>query len=278
MEPIKQEPTRDTYEHEENLIIVSKDDLIIPGLPDGVKIPHFGCITSRLTHFWSWFAQNYNFAHTPFINFAESELPKEFRELGFLGQSMVMKKLEEVSVIFHVHYYLGESTLQKAGTIFGNDLKDVKLYNDLGIPRVFLTEKDENGENQVLGFEDLPKIIGSIELAERMVSTALYIYFIAMEYARTKGVIIADAEIQLGFDPEGFFAVSNEFLTPNTSEMWYIDPVSGEKSDIFTIRRWIKENTASDGTLPPIPEDLLQKTTEEYCDLYHRLTGLVFEP
>ena len=78
MEPIKQELTRDTYKHGENLIVVCKDDFFVPGLSSGVKIPYFGCVTSKLTKFWLWLIEYFGFAKDPFISFDTLQMPQQY--------------------------------------------------------------------------------------------------------------------------------------------------------------------------------------------------------
>ena len=277
MEPIKQELTRETFKYEENLLIVSKNDLIITGLPDGVKIPNYGCISSRLMHFWLWFIWNYQYTANPLVTSDTSEIPQEFQKPEFLGRSIVTKQLEEVPFEFHIHYFVSESALkvdQQNENIWKGKLQGLNLYDNLESPHMYVTEKDETGKDVYLELDDLHQKLKVPGLAEMMVSTATYIYLAAMEYARFKGIIIANALIKFGFDSEGFFMVSNEILTPNTSDMWYLTHETKEVRNIFSLSDWIKENTKSDGTIPQIPEDIIQKTSQEYTELSRRLTGL----
>ncbi len=282
MKPIKQTPTRDTYEYGDNHIIVSTDSFCVPGanFPE-VKIPYLGCVTSQLNLFWWYFLQMVGQAKNPFISIDTLKMLKKFRKHGFLGQSILMQKLKEVPAEFHVFCYVSESIwkeYQETGNIFGEEFDNLSLYQDLVVPRMYITEKNSLGEDIHLSLEGLSKKLAVPAFATTMVSAATFIYYSAMEYARSRGIIIGNATLKLGFDSENYLSVSDEILTPNTSEMWYFDNETGETKEIFTLSELIKNNSTENGTFPTIPETLIKQTSQEYIEFYERLTGKKFVP
>lgn len=280
MKPIKQTPTRKTYEDGDNHIIVSTDSFCVPGanFPE-VKIPYFGCVTTQLNIFWWRFLQMVGQAQPHYISMDTLKMPKKFRQNGFLGQSILIQKLKEVPAEFHVFCYVSESIwkkYQETGNIFGEKFDNLSLYQNLVLPRMYITE-NSLGKDVHLSLEGLGKKLAVPTFADTMISAATFMYYSAMEYARSRGIIIGNATLKLGFDSENHLSITDEIFTPRTSEMWYVDE-TGKTKEIFTLSEWIKNNSTGDGTFPTIPETLIKQTSQEYIDFYERLTGRKFVP
>ena len=277
MVPIKQTPTREIYQHEENQIIVFKDTLSLAGktFPD-VQIPYWGCVTAQLTRLWWHQILMQSLAVHPFISADTLKMPEMFRDHGYLGQSLLVHTFQEVSVEFHVDKYVTESLLgeyQETGSLFGSKYNNLTLHQDLVVPVIRITEKNSHGEDVEIGLEALGQKLENPSFAEAMLITASYIYMNNELSAKRKGIVFANLKVQFGFDPDGYLAVMNEVFTPSTCDIWYIDKETGEVKDAFSINAWIKDNIREDGTLPTVPEELIQKTSKEYFEFYERLTG-----
>lgn len=276
MKPIKQTPTRDTYDFDKKQIIVCKDTFVVPGTnyPE-VKIPSFGCVSSKLAIFWWYLLRITGLIQIPFLSADISDMPEEFKRDESIGRALLMSQLQELPYESHVFSYVSESIwkeYQQTGTISGEKHNNIKLHDDLIVPRVNVSER-----NSQLNLEELGRRTQNPMLAERLVISATYIYMTCMEYARSRGIIIANTTLQFGFDSEKNLCITNDIFTPCTSEMWYVEE-NGEVKDIFTLNKWIKENACEGGTLPPIPQKLVEQTYQEYIHFYERLTGMTFTP
>jgi len=127
-----------------------------------------------------------------------------------------------------------------------------------------LTEQD---------IEDLG--IGSI--FEELEEQSLVIYSYARDYAKQRGVIIADTKFEFGFI-NGQLALIDELLTPDSSRFWddtqYEVGHSQPSFDKQPVRDWL----AASGwdkkpPAPMLPAEVIERTSERYREVYGRLTG-----
>jgi len=100
----------------------------------------------------------------------------------------------------------------------------------------------------------------------------------AADYARQKGIIIADTKFEFGRTPQGI-TLADEVLTPDSSRFWPADKYAPgrvqESFDKQYVRdyleeiRWNKRLPA-----PALPAEVARRTSEKYVEAYHQLTGL----
>ncbi len=97
------------------------------------------------------------------------------------------------------------------------------------------------------------------------------------DYAREKGIIIADTKFEFGLDENGEVVLGDEMLTPDSSRFWpvegYKPGVSQPSFDKQFVRDWLKANPDSDYNLP---QDIIDKTIAKYKEAYELLTGNEF--
>jgi len=136
--------------------------------------------------------------------------------------------------------------------------------------------KAETGHDENISFEEASKIVGA-SLAEKAREASLKIYSTAREYARQRGIIIADTKFEFGLF-EGQLILIDEVLTPDSSRFWPADqyqPGRGQPSfDKQFVRDYLE--TLSWNKTPPapaLPADVVAKTQAKYLDAYARLTG-----
>ena len=112
---------------------------------------------------------------------------------------------------------------------------------------------------------------------EQLRDLTLKIYQKASEYARGRGIILADTKFEFGRTPQGI-TLADEVLTPDSSRFWPADkykPGSAQESydkqyvrDYLEQIRWNKQPPA-----PALPQDVARKTSEKYLEAYEQLTG-----
>ena len=138
--------------------------------------------------------------------------------------------------------------------------------------------KAQSGHDENIPFETVVKMIGA-ETASRLRDLTLTIYKKAAEYARSRGIIIADTKFEFGV-VDGEIILADEVLTPDSSRFWPAEtylarcgaqPPSFDKQfvrDYLESIHWNKQPPA-----PALPEDVARRTSEKYKEAYRTLSG-----
>jgi phosphoribosylaminoimidazole-succinocarboxamide synthase len=132
---------------------------------------------------------------------------------------------------------------------------------------------DEN-----IGFDRVVATIGA-DLAERVRDATLKIYAYAAEYARARGIIIADTKFEFGTDEHGTLYVMDEMLTPDSSRFWPADeyrvgssPPSYDKQFVRDYLETLPWNKTAPG--PRLPREVIEGTAAKYAEALKRLAGI----
>ena len=197
------------------------------------------------------------------------------------GRAVVAKRLKPVAVEAIVRGYLvgsGWKEYQRSGTVCGIQLP-AGLQEAQQLPEPIFTPstKAEVGDHdENISFAQCAAIIGE-DLAKQVRDASLALYQAAVEYAATRGIIIADTKFEFGLDNDGTLTLMDEALTPDSSRFWPADsyqvgtnPPSFDKQfvrDWLESSGWNKEPPA-----PAIPADVAQKTADKYREALQRLT------
>ena len=116
-----------------------------------------------------------------------------------------------------------------------------------------------------------------MEYAEKVRDYTIAIYKKCADYARTRGIIIADTKFEFGLDEHGQIVLGDEVLTPDSSRFWPLEGYAAGKSqpsyDKQFVRDWLKAHPDSDYELP---QDVIDKTIAKYKEAYQMLTGKEF--
>jgi len=190
---------------------------------------------------------------------------------------MLVKKARPLPVECIVRGYLsgsGWKEYQKTGTVSGISLpKGLVESSKLGHPLFTPSTKAEIGEHdENITFERMKDMIGA-ELAERVRDISIKVYQRASEIALSKGVIIADTKFEFGMDEGGRLILIDEALTPDSSRFWPLEkyqPGKGQESyDKQFVRDYLLSiNWEALPKMPPLPEDVVKKTSEIYMKAY----------
>jgi len=282
--PLKRGKVRDIYDLGDRLLILATDRISAFDSVLGSGIPYKGQILTALSQFW--FNFTVDIAESHFLTCDLDEMPeelKEFREI-LQGRSMLVEKAGPIPVECVVRGYLagsGFGEYKKTGWISG-----VKLPHGLveasRLPEPLFTPatKAATGHDENISFEQMVKLVGE-DMADFLQERSLAIYEKAADYARTRGIIIADTKFEWGRIDDKIILI-DELLTPDSSRFWPLDEyepgglqVSFDKQfvrDFLEASGWNKEPPA-----PALPEEIVQKTSEKYKEAYERLTGKKFE-
>jgi phosphoribosylaminoimidazole-succinocarboxamide synthase len=136
--------------------------------------------------------------------------------------------------------------------------------------------KAVSGHDENISFEEMTTIVGA-PTAGKLRDLTLTIYRKAADYARTRGIIIADTKFEFGI-VDGQIVLADEVLTPDSSRFWPADQYAPGKAqpsydkqfvrDYLESIKWNKQPPA-----PALPEDIARKTSDKYRDAYRELTG-----
>ncbi|MCE9528900.1 MAG: phosphoribosylaminoimidazolesuccinocarboxamide synthase [Planctomycetales bacterium] len=279
--PVRRGKVRDVYDLGDRLLLVATDrisafDWVMPnGIPDK------GRILTQISAYWFELLGVPN--HVISQDVESLDLPEDIsREL--VGRSMIVRKAQVVPIECVVRGYLdgsGWKEYKAGGNVCGIALPP-GLVQCSQLPEPIFTPatKEESGHDINVSFEKMVEIIGG-EVAHALRRRSLDVYTRAREYARTRGIIIADTKFEWGWH-EGNLILIDEVLTPDSSRFWPADqyqPGRPQPSyDKQFVRDWL-ETTGWDKNSPPptLPEEVVTRTRAKYIDAYEKLTRKTFE-
>ena len=272
---------RDLYEiDDKRMLMVATDRLSAFDVILAEPIPEKGKILTAISNFW--FEKLAGLIPNHFTGDRVEDVVSA-EELPLVeGRAVVAKRLKPVAVEAIVRGYIvgsGWKEYQQSGTVCGIQLpaglkEAAKLPQPIFTPSTKATVGDHD-EN--ISFEQCEAIIGK-ELAAKVRDASIALYSAAVEYAATRGIIIADTKFEFGLDEDGTLTLMDEVLTPDSSRFWPADsyqegsnPPSFDKQfvrDWLNSTGWNKEPPA-----PALPEEIAQKTADKYREALTRLTA-----
>ena len=193
---------------------------------------------------------------------------------------MIVKKAKPLAIECVVRGYVagsGWKDYQKTQAICGIKLPaGLKDGSELPEPIFTPATKAETGHDENISFEEAVKLVGN-DIAEQAKAASLRIYNFARDYARKRGIIIADTKFEFGVF-EGQLLLIDEVLTPDSSRFWPADTYNPGRSQPSFDKQFVRDylETLDWNKQPPapsLPKDVVRKTTEKYLEAYERLTG-----
>ncbi len=278
----RQGKVRDIYDFGDRLLFVASDRISAFDwvLPNG--IPDKGRVLTQVSRFWFDRLDVRN--HVLSLEPADLDLPAGTDVESLRGRSMVVRKTDVVPIECVVRGYLagsGWKEYQQSRTVCGIGLPDGLIQADR-LPEPIFTPatKAESGHDENISFEETCSRIGD-ELAGKLRDLSLSIYSSAADYARERGIILADTKFEFGLLDDEIILI-DEVLTPDSSRYWPADRYEPGRSpfsyDKQFVRDWL-ESTDWDKNSPPptMPDEIVEKTREKYVEAYEVLTGQQFE-
>jgi phosphoribosylaminoimidazole-succinocarboxamide synthase len=232
-----------------------------------------------------WFDYTKDIVPNHMISTDVNDMPEYFRKPEFTGNSMLCRKLNMIPVECIVRGYItgsGWVSYQKNGTVCGIKLPEgLKECDQLPEPIYTPSTKAEIGDHdENISYEQSIDVLEKKfpghgkEYATKIRDYTIALYKKCAEYARTKGIIIADTKFEFGLNEQGEVILGDEMLTPDSSRFWPVagyEPGHGQPSfDKQFVRDWLKANPESDYNLP---QDVIDKTIAKYKEAYKLLTG-----
>lgn len=284
MKKISSGKVREIYEVDsDKLLLVVSDrisafDYILPAM-----IPNKGKVLNKISEFWFDYVKDVIPNHI--ISTDIKDFPAEFQTPEFEGRSMLVKKLKMIPVECIVRGYItgsGWKSYQTNGTVCGIKLPEgLEESEKLPEPIFTPTTKAELGtHDEDIAFDKVIEMLGK-DLAEKLRAKTIEVYTKCAEYAKTRGIIIADTKFEFGLDENGELVLGDEVLTPDSSRFWPANEYEvGKTQNSFDkqyMRNWIKGTGYDPETKDPIPQDVIDTTSAKYIEAYEILTGKKFE-
>jgi len=277
--PVRRGKVRDVYDLGDRLLLVATDrisafDVVMPN-----GIPRKGEILTRISAFWFE-----RFADVPnhLIELVEDRAPAGLEaHLDVLrGRAVVVRKTQVLPIECVVRGYLagsGWKEYQASGTVCGVRLPaGLRQCDALPEPIFTPATKAETGHDENITFEEAVART-SREAMEYVRDASISLYQRAAEYARSRGVIIADTKFEWGW-LDGRLILIDEALTPDSSRFWPADvyePGHDQPSfDKQFVRNYLETlNWDKKPPGPVLPDDVVAGTQRKYLEAYERLTG-----
>ena len=247
------------------------------------KVTEKGAILTQMSRFWFDFTRDIVPNHM--ISVDTADMPEFFQTEEFAGRSMMCRKLTMLPIECIVRGYItgsGWASYCKDGTVCGIQLPEgLKESDQLPEPIYTPSTKAEIGDHdENISYERSIEVLEKEfpgkgeEYAAKLRDCTIALYKKCAEYARERGIIIADTKFEFGLDEDGNIVLGDEMLTPDSSRFWPLEgyePGHGQPSyDKQFVRDWLKANPDSDYDLP---EEIIEKTVAKYKEAYKLLTG-----
>jgi phosphoribosylaminoimidazole-succinocarboxamide synthase len=279
--PVRRGKVRDIYDLGDSLLLVSTDrisafDWVLPtGIPDK------GRVLTQISAFWFDRLKEPNHVITTDVD--QIDLPEGIDRAPLAGRSMLVRKTEVVPIECVVRGYMsgsGWKEYQKSQSVCGIRLPaGLKESDPLAEPIFTPATKEESGHDENISFERMVELVGR-DVSEELRRRSMQVYQRGAEFARQRGIIIADTKFEWGQVDDEIILI-DEVLTPDSSRFWPLDEYAPGRSqasfDKQFVRDWLESTSWDKNSTPPeLPADVVAKTRAKYIDAYERLTGEEF--
>ena len=279
---IRRGKVRDVYQvDEDRLLIVATDrvsafDCVVP-----TPIERKGEVLTSLSQFW--FTRLGHVVPNHLIATRIEEMPSVVQKHAdqLRGRSMLVRKTEVFPVECVVRGYItgsGWKDYKRTGEICGHKLpaglrESEQLFEPIFTPAT----KAETGHDENISEERMAEIVGD-EVTASLREISLTLYKQAAEYARERGIIIADTKFEFGRDREGHTLLIDEILTPDSSRFWPADDYEVGRGQASFDKQYVRDylETLDWNKQPPAPElppEVAKATTARYLEAFKLLTG-----
>ena len=271
---------RDIYAlGDDHMLIVTSDrisafDVIMPR-----PIPGKGAVLNAVTDFWMQKFSSLIPNHSSKVRLSDYLTREELAQCE--GRAVVVKRLKAIPVECVARGYLigsGWKDYQKTGAVCGIPLPaGLQIADKLPEPIFTPADKAPVGQHdENISFAEVENKVGK-ELAAKLRDITLRIYREAADYARERGIIIADTKFEFGLDKDGTLHLIDEVLTPDSSRFWPADtyqpgisPPSFDKQIVRDYLETLDWDKKAPG--PWLPDEVVEKTAANYLKAQRLLT------
>lgn len=285
--PVKEGKVREIYDIGDSLIMYATDRISAFDVILKNKVTNKGRVLTQMSRFWFDYTKDVIPNHM--LSVDVNDMPEFFRTEEFRGRSMLCRKLTMIPIECIVRGYItgsGWESYKKNGTVCGIQLPEgLKECDKLPEPIYTPSTKAEIGDHdENISYEKSIEVLEKAfpghgeEYAKKIKDATITLYVKCADYARTRGIIIADTKFEFGLNEDGEVILADEMLTPDSSRFWPVEgyePGHSQPSfDKQFVRDWLKANPDSDYNLP---QEVIDKTIAKYLEAYRLLTGTELE-
>ncbi len=274
---------RDIYDLGDKLLIVATDrisafDVVLPtGIPDK------GLVLTQLSAFW--FEKTGDIVPNHFLGVVDGtriegvpvELPRDL-----IGRAMLVRKARRLDVECIVRGYAvlgsaGWAEYHESGSISGIQLpRGLEEAQELSEPIFTPTTKAEEGHDENITFDQVVDLVGE-RAGNAVALRSLAVYRFGRDYARERGIIIADTKFEFGWLDDEVILI-DECLTPDSSRFWPADQYKVGQTQPSFDKQYVRDYLTEIGwdrtpPAPEIPPEVAARTGEKYREAFHRITG-----
>jgi phosphoribosylaminoimidazole-succinocarboxamide synthase len=246
------------------------------------EIPDKGRVLTAMSVFW--FEQLADVVPNHLVAYDDPRIPAEVR-----GRALLVKRLDMVQVECVARGYLtgsGLSDYRATGAVCGVELPPGLVEADELAEPIFTpaTKAELGSHDENVSFEAVAADVGA-DLANQLRDTTLAVYREGRDFARERGIILADTKFEFGHDKDGALVLGDEVLTPDSSRYWPADtyrPGRVQPSfDKQPVRDWLTSPASgwdrkSELRPPALPDEVVATTRASYVEAYERISGRSF--
>ncbi len=271
---------RDLYQVDDQLLIVATDRISAFDYVLATGIPDKGRVLTQLSLFWFDFLRDLTPTHfiTADVNVYPEPVRACRRELE--GRSMLVHRTRPVPIECVARGYLsgsGWKDYQQTGAVCGIRLPAGLRESD-ALPQPIFTPatKAASGHDENISFDEMARRVGGA-LAEELRARTLRLYQRAADYARSRGLLIADTKFEFGHWNDQLLLI-DEVLTPDSSRLWALDSYRPGGPQPSFDKQFVRDYLEQSGwnkqpPAPALPAAVVQATRERYLEAHRRLTG-----
>ena len=285
---------RDVYDLGEHLLIVATDRISAFDYILGSGIPDKGRVLTQLSAFW--FAKVADLVPHHLVSVNVDDFPAAARVHAHIldGRSMLVRKTEPLPIECVARGYLSGSGWKEygqTGTVCGVQLP-AGLTESARLPHPIFTPatKAESGHDENISEARAGEIVGR-DLIAKLRDLTLAIYGRGVDYALTRGIIIADTKFEFGLlrstspsrrsgeaaKADGLMLI-DEVLTPDSSRFWPKDQYKAGSGQPSFDKQFVRDYLEKIGwnkqpPVPALPDDVVMRTRAKYLEAYKLITG-----
>jgi len=267
---------RDLYTNDlGNILLVASDRISAYDWVMPTEIPGKGAVLTQLSLFWFDLLEDIVPNHI-----VSTDVPEEVEDRAIIIQPLEMFAIECVA-----RGYLtgsGWSEYKENSAVCGNKLP-AGLLDGSELPASIFTPatKADLGDHDInIDFDSASKIVGAKDAAE-LRDLTLKLYDVAADFAKSRGIILADTKFEFGRNAAGAITLGDEALTPDSSRFWdqstWAPGGTRPSFDKQFLRDYLVASGWDRNSPPPeLPAEIVEKTAGRYEEAFYRLTGSKF--
>ncbi|HKO98334.1 MAG TPA: phosphoribosylaminoimidazolesuccinocarboxamide synthase [Pyrinomonadaceae bacterium] len=277
---VRRGKVRDVYEvNTDHLLIVATDRISAFDCILDTAIPRKGEVLTALSQFW--FEKLRDIVPNHLVTTEPAKMPANVPKDAIQGRSMLVRKADVFPIECVVRGYLvgsGWKDYLRTGEVCGHKLPDnLEESAELAEPIFTPSTKAEVGHDENITEAEAGQILGS-ETFDKLRAFSLNLYNQARNYARTRGIIIADTKFEFGRNKNGEIILIDEALTPDSSRFWPAESYRPGQSQPSFDKQFVRDyletlNWNKRPPAPPLPPEVAEATTKRYLEAYRLLTG-----